>query len=480
MKIICRPEFKNDLEELLRAFSQKSADEDTACGILIDYTVNNTTGEISASANYLSRQYAATERAASLWQIPLKRQIKRMLKKLLYGLLSDVTGISLPYGSLTGVRPTKLAYELFETEGNYGAAADGLAGYYGVSPEKARLIVEILQNQRGVYRRDTELADVYINIPFCRTRCSYCSFVTTDISRTRKLVEPYTDCLLRELDAVFELTGGRCRALYIGGGTPTAIDDASLERVLRSASRFSFGEFTVEAGRPDTITDGNLALIKDFGANRISINPQTFNQKTLDIIGRGHTVADIYSAYERAAKFGFVINADLIAMLPGETAADFLESVSSCVRLNPDNITVHNLALKRGSRLKLESLEPNENAASAASLITETASAASLMTDGAYKILKAAGYSPYYMYRQKYMSGNLENCGYTKPGRACVYNIDVMEETHCIAAVGAGSISKLVSGEKIERQADVKDIGGYIERIDELIDKKQNFFKGAL
>jgi oxygen-independent coproporphyrinogen-3 oxidase len=468
-----------------------------------------------------------------------KRRIKRMLKRLLYDVLSEITGRTLPYGSLTGVRPTKLAYELTENELNeteisenvnqkngftecqntlsettisenginknqiinetnginkntitnvtaisentitngisgkasspspinYASVQKTLVGYFRVSPQKAALITEVLKNQEGIYQKTPALSDVYINIPFCLSRCSYCTFVTAATSQTKKFIEPYVSRLLDEIALIGELSGGKCNALYVGGGTPTALGNADLEKILRALSRFSYREFTVEAGRPDTITEDNLALIKDFGANRISVNPQSFNEKTLLSIGRNHGVKEIYTAFDAARRRGFAINTDLIAALPGETPADFLKSVRAALSLEPENITIHNLALKRGSSLTLGNFTHDGNDQS------------SKMTDGAYGLLTENGYSPYYMYRQKYMSGNLENCGYTKPGFACVYNVDIMEETHGILAAGSGAISKRIENGKIDRQANVKDIKGYIERFNELADKKREFFK---
>ncbi|MDR3263517.1 MAG: coproporphyrinogen dehydrogenase HemZ [Clostridiales bacterium] len=462
MRLDCKEEFKNDLEELVRAFFGKETTEDTGSGILIDYCPKN--GRIYAETAYPERAIAKqmTETIKSAEKLGLKRQTKRMLKKLLYETLSEITGRSLPYGSLTGVRPTKLAYELAETNDETGVK-NILIDYYGVSSQKAELICEVIKNQKGVYKKNTGLYDIYINIPFCLTRCAYCSFVTTDITKTRRYIEPYVDCLLREIDLMYDISGGECNAVYIGGGTPTAIDNASLEKILRSASRFKRREFTVEAGRPDTINETNLALIKAYGADRVSVNPQSFNQRTLDAIGRNHTVRDIYDAYALAQKKGFVINTDIIAMLPGEDEADFLKTVRSCTELAPNNITVHNLALKRGSRLTLENFK--------------NTAPASGMTDGAYPLLKESGYSPYYMYRQKYMSGNLENCGYTIAGYPCVYNIDNMEETHGILAAGSGAISKRIIADRIDRQADIKDVKGYIESIDALLLKKREFFE---
>ncbi|MDR1906028.1 MAG: coproporphyrinogen dehydrogenase HemZ [Clostridiales bacterium] len=471
MRLICDEEFKNDLEELLRAFliaeSGSGVFEDTENGILIDFAKKEDGGRedafLEAYAEYRETRKSAVETIFDKSHLALKRQKKRMLKRLLYDMLSELQKKTLPYGSLTGVRPTKLAYEYFETKGSDATKAI-LTEYYRVSDSKSALILEILKNQKGIYDKTPKLFDIYINIPFCPTRCSYCSFVTSDIKRAKKFLEPYIKCLIEEIDLIFELSGGRCNALYIGGGTPTAIDNDGLERILRAVSRFKFNEFTVEAGRPDSINDGNLSLIKESGAGRVSVNPQSFNQKTLDIIGRSHTAKDIYTAFERARRFGFDINTDIIAMLPDESVEDFLYTVERCVELSPENITAHNLSLKRGSRLKLGNFNMGD------------AETADEMTERAYETLKRGGYAPYYMYRQKYMSGNLENCGYTKPGRACAYNIDIMEETHSILSAGAGAISKRVVKDKIDRLANIKDVAGYIERHEETLKKKRDFF----
>ncbi|MDR2046402.1 MAG: coproporphyrinogen dehydrogenase HemZ [Clostridiales bacterium] len=558
MLLVCREEFANELRELIRAFENAGASEKLDdCRAEIDCVYEN--GELTARVEYYraykdekpsgkteyngvningglaektecgnvqkSGEAAETEyekttlilrEAACVGAIEVKRKTKRMLKRIFYDALSKLTGENLPYGSLTGIRPTKLAYEILENGGGYEYAEreisekpsyeilkknqDGggykyaervLAEYFRVSEIKARLITEIIKNQAGIYEKNPTLYDVYVNIPFCPSRCSYCTFLTADIKRAAGLIEPYTEYLLRELDLAFEISGGACNALYIGGGTPTAVDCKTLEKILKKAAKFSFREFTVEAGRPDTVTAENLALIKDYGAARISVNPQSFNERTLGIIGRSHGEKHIYDAFALAERFGFSINADIIAMLPGESVDDFLYTVNRAAALGPQNITVHNLALKRGSGLVSSNFKHGaaadaggDNCGGFAGRVGGTArtvstvqTQAELMTDGAYSLLKDAGYSPYYMYRQKYMSGNLENCGYAKPGFACAYNIDVMEETHCVMAVGAGAISKRVtSGGKIDRQANIKDVKGYMQCFSELYAKKRRFF----
>ncbi|MDR3294185.1 MAG: coproporphyrinogen dehydrogenase HemZ [Clostridiales bacterium] len=465
-------EFSNDLLELVRAFGEG----DTDGNIVIGYGIEN--GVITAQATLLGTEHTARENLSPDGDaLERKRRVKSMLKRLLYELLKDVTGRRLPYGSLTGVRPTKLAYELTERYKKEAAAVFAekkilndpkstaesasfsdekkgiearvfhtLTDYYSATPAKANLVLEILKNQEGLYKSAPDLYDVYIHIPFCPTRCAYCSFVSTDMTKTKKMIEPYAERLLQEIDLIYTLSGGECNALYIGGGTPTALDEKTLMRILEKAAKFKKNEFTVEAGRPDTIDENKLRLIKEYGVNRISINPQSVHEKTLNAIGRKHTAMQFYTAFESAKKYGFSINADVIAMLPDESLSDFLTTVKICADLAPDNITVHNLALKRGSCLTLSDYR------------SSGASDANRMTDGAYALLKAYGYAPYYMSRQKYMSGNLENCGYTKPNAACLYNVDIMEETHSILAAGAGAISKRVAGDRIDRQANINDV----------------------
>ena len=289
------------------------------------------------------------------------------------------------------------------------------------------------------------------------------------IDRQRKLLQPYTDCLVREiryLRSVIDKQKKKVRSVYIGGGTPTALPVAMLDAVLAEC-HFDVPEFTVEAGRPDTITPKVLKLLESHGVTRISVNPQTFNDATLARIGRAHTTEDVIKAYKRAKK-RFDVNMDLIAMLPEESVEDFARSVDKAVELSPADITVHTLYLKRGSALKNAGYRNTDHAD------------AERMVDYAFAKLTEAGYNPYYMYRQKYTSGNLENVGYAKAGKECIYNIDIMEEDTSVFAAGAAAISKKVtrSINLIERNANYKEPLEYVKHFDEVLARQKAFWEG--
>ena len=391
-----------------------------------------------------------------------KRRYKRFAKSRVYRALRTLCGVSLPYGSLTGIRPTKLYYDL-QAEGEDPKSM--LADYFDVSPAKIQLIEDIVETQRGVYREDIEAYNHFANIPVCPTRCAYCSFIAEVYRRVEKQIPEYAKNLAEDVEGFFAL-GKRRRAIYVGGGTPTAIPAVYLGEILR-AFHAEGEEFTVEAGRPETITPDHIAVMKEAGVTRVSVNPQSFKGETLARIGRAHTVEDIYKAYRLVKEAGFDVNMDLITMLPGESLEDFAATLSETLRLRPENITVHSLSIKRGSTLCLAGYDnamDNE--------------LAEKMSEYAYRTLRNAGYRPYYMYRQKNTQGRLENVGYTLPGKACVYNVDIMEETHSIHASGAGAISKRVfpSAGRIERLAEIKEVKGYNERIAELVEKKKKFF----
>ena len=394
-------------------------------------------------------------------------QIKRFSKVALYDCMKKLSKIDLPYGSLTGIRPTKLFHDLlFQGKDARKVFTEDLR----VSESKTDLIEDIVKNQSGVYLKKDGVADVFVNIPICPTRCVYCSFISAEFSKVKKQVPLYCDLLKRELADCKRLiadTGYKIRSVYIGGGTPTSVSDEDFYGIL-SLCDFGQEEFTVEAGRPDTITENKLKIMDETGVTRISVNPQSFNQSTLDAIGRRHTVDDIYRAYGAARKYSFDINTDLIAMLPGEDFDAFRRSVDCSIALRPENITVHTLALKKGSVLKVGGYD---NASD---------ELAAKMVDYARDAVCKAGYSPYYMYRQKYVSGNLENVGYSLPGKYCVYNVDIMEETTTIIANGAGGISKKldIAENRLERCANPKGLDVYLSRGEEVFDKKREFFLG--
>lgn len=424
----------------------------------------------SAAQNAVSIPEDKDERLRELHR---KRAARRLCKQTLYDLCREVTGIHPPWGSLTGIRPTHLMYEALDAGLSLDDAERHLMDAFDVSAEKARLLREIACVQRRLPPPDDRWMDVYIGIPFCTTRCTYCSFSSGELGKG-KLVEPYLAALFQEMEAgaaLLAASGKTLRAVYVGGGTPTSLNEDQLSRLLDRMMTLFPGamEYTVEAGRPDTVTPGKLRAIRDAGVGRISINPQTMNDKTLRVIGRAHTAAQVEEAYAMAREAQIRhINMDVIAGLPGENLDDFSVTMDAALRLRPESLTVHTLAIKRSSRLHLENA-PLPNGATAAAMVR-------MGQETAY----ALGLEPYYLYRQKYMAGNQENVGYALPGHACQYNVDIMEETTHILAVGAGAISKRVYPEEghIGRAPNVSNIEQYIARVDEMAERKRSLFLG--
>ena len=399
-------------------------------------------------------------------ELEFKRLERRFAKLRLYHILSGLYAEEMPWGALTGIRPTKLAYMEEENGRNF----KDLFRLMRVNEENIRLVEEILQTQKGIYEKKDGNTDLFVSIPFCPTKCAYCSFITAPIEKTRSFLPDYLNCLDKELAAAQESIGN-LRSIYVGGGTPFALSETELSRVLKGIAPILESckakvEYTVEAGRPDVFTEEKLALLQEYGVTRICINPQTFSDETLQKIGRKHTVADVYKAFELSQKYGFDVNLDLIAGLEGETPETFENSVLQAVKTGADNITVHCLSLKSGAKLK-EETNYLEN-----DFISD-------MVAASRKILSENGYAPYYMYRQKYQVGNNENVGWTKKGKACVYNVDIMEETADNLAVGANAVSKRVFTDKglITRFASQKDLKTYIACVDDIISKKREFFR---
>ena len=404
-------------------------------------------------------------------ELEFKRFERRFAKLRLYEILSNRFQEKMPWGALTGIRPTKLAY----SEEEAGRDFHDLFQKMQVCDENIKLVEDILHTQKGIYEKKDGNTDLFVSIPFCPTKCAYCSFITAPIEKTRAFLPDYLSCLEKEI-ASAKQSVGNLRSVYIGGGTPFALDAPDLERVLRALDPIytAYGrdkEYTVEAGRPDVFSEEKLQLLKDYGVTRICINPQSFSDETLQKIGRKHTESDIWRAFEMSEKYGFIINVDLIAGLADETPALFEKSVQKAVQSGAENITVHCLSLKSGAKLK-EDMQKEENVYLENDFI-------STMVATSREILSENGYNPYYMYRQKYQVGNNENVGWTKPNKACVYNIDIMEETADNLAVGANAVSKRVFNDKglITRFASQKDLKTYIACVDEIIEKKRKFFE---
>ncbi len=371
----------------------------------------------------------------------------------------------MPWGALTGVRPTKIAYEYISNGTSYMNTEFYLNRDYHVSKQKAKLVVETIKNQKGIIVND-KLVNFYVNIPFCPTRCAYCNFVSTEVSCMQNLVPKYLEALIREIRGIRAFMMDKCymvKNIYIGGGTPTTLSAEDLDRLL-SELHFMDAEFTVECGRPDTITKEKLDVLQKHHVDRISINPQTFSDKTLKLIGRRTTTKQLLEAYALSLNYDFKVNMDLIAGLPNESYRTFKRSLDIAVELQPANITVHTLAIKNNSYLANENIKYSPDIEK--------------MITYSYTKLKESGYAPYYIYRQKHMMGNFENVGYCKPNTACRFNIESMEELNSVIAVGAGGISKRVwrLEKHVERSANVKDINEYLNRVDEMVERKIKLF----
>lgn len=383
----------------------------------------------------------------------------------------------LPWGVMTGIRPAKPIRQMLTAGQTEEEILRYMHALYGASEQKLRLALEVAKNELPLIAQNgKDDIGLYIGIPFCPTRCLYCSFVSTDLRRTKQYVPEYLRLLVREIEHSARLTKAadkRIQSIYIGGGTPTSITAQELELLLSAVARCfdtdSLAEYCVEAGRPDTITPEKLSVLKQYGVTRISINPQTMHARTLELIGRSHTPDDIDNAFTLARRAGFdSINADLIAALPGETEDDFARTLKAIDAYGPENITVHTMSIKRGSALH-ERLGDYD---------LTTPDTVYNMLDLSQSFMAQTGRAPYYIYRQKNMLGNLENVGYSLPGHESLYNVNIMEEVQSILALGCGGSSKAVdrTGDRIERVYNFKGPIEYITRFDEILAKKDEFF----
>ena len=399
--------------------------------------------------------------------VPLRR---RILQRSYYLAAIRLLPEKPPWGALAGVRPTKLSTRCLLQGGSEAQADRLMRDIYFVLPERRRLCIDA---SRATVRAAKLLRDgdvsVYVGIPFCPSRCSYCSFVSQSIERCAGLLEQYLDCLLREIQHVGErmkAEGFGVSTLYIGGGTPTTLNAGQLERLMaalqESLDLSGRMEYTVEAGRPDTLDPEKLRVLREYGADRVSINPQSMNDRVLEAVGRRHSASDALRAYSQAREAGFAaINMDLIAGLQGDDPDSFVSSLNQIIALAPENITVHTLALKKGADLFQDRGE-----------LPDAQSVARMLREGE-ALLRGVGYVPYYLYRQKYMSGSFENVGWTKPGFDGLYNIYMMEELQSILALGGGGMTKIMlPGGRLERQHNPKAPQQYIARIDETLTQK--------
>lgn len=403
---------------------------------------------------------------------------KNQLKRMTYWIFSKMTGgMEHPWGTLTGIRPVKLPMAMMEEGYSDEQIEKELKKNYLIGDEKCRLSIQIAHKERKLLSQlDYEDGySLYIGIPFCPTTCLYCSFTSYPYSRWEKRMEEYVLALEKEIHYVKEhFAGKKLNTIYFGGGTPTTLPPVYLDRILRQITEgFDLSylkEWTVEGGRPDSITPEKLEVMRRYPVDRISINPQTMKQETLDLIGRRHTVEDVKRAFAMARDAGFDnINMDLIIGLPQEHTEDVARTMEEIVKLDPDNLTVHTLAIKRASRLNMEKEQYGH-----LYLEQNTTEMMNITAAGAAKM----GMNPYYLYRQKNMSGNLENVGYARPGKEGIYNILIMEEKQSIVALGAGAVTKRVQKDGvIERASNVKDIEQYLTRTEEMIERKKILFE---
>jgi len=378
-----------------------------------------------------------------------------------------------PWGILTGIRPVKIASKLLRD----GLTDDETIKYfideYKAAPDRARLALDLAKTEIKVTdTMYTNGVSLYIGIPFCPTRCLYCSFISNSVKSSGKYMDDYIDCLMKEIEYtsnILKEKDVKIETVYVGGGTPTTLSYSQLDKLFSSVYKYfdlnGMKEFTVEAGRPDTITREKLEVINAYKIDRISINPQSMNLKTLKTIGRNHTPEDIVSAYELARKCGIkIINMDVIAGLPGEAFEDFKYTIEEVEKLSPENTTVHTMSIKRSSKLNelIDSFDLTDG------------SVVSRMVEFSKEYMSSVNKKPYYLYRQKNMLGNLENIGYTKEGFESLYNIYIMEELQSIISMGCGGVTKTIekATDRIERIFNVKEPKEYIERFDEMLERK--------
>ncbi len=438
-------------------------------------------GEKAADARSDSGEKVADAVPFAGTEEELAQAEKRAVTRRVYRFLCEASGSELAWGTLTGVRPTKLAMQMLEEGKSREEITGFLKSEYFVTEKKAELGYEIACREKELLGKlDCRGGfSLYAGIPFCPSVCSYCSFSSSPISVWKDRVDSYLDALVKEIRAIGRMAQGRYPdTVYIGGGTPTTLEPEQLRRLLTEITEnFDLShtvEFTVEAGRPDSITEEKLSVLKEFPVTRISINPQTMQQKTLDLVGRKHTVEDIRTAYTMARRLGFDnINMDLIAGLPGEDAADMADTLSQIEAMHPDSLTVHSLAIKRAAKFGQEGRTMDLH------------SEISQMVDAAAKSAERMGLKPYYLYRQKNIAGNFENVGYAELDKAGIYNILIMEEKQTILAAGAGASTKILldtpirteKGKEIDlvHVENVKNITEYIDRIDEMIERKEEW-----
>ncbi len=466
-----RPDLCKELSDVVGLFyaqSEYSQQEDAPLRIRHEEQVENGMRLCRIRLEGMLQAEAESREAVQSTELAEKRIHRRQAKNTLYAVLKQATGQHPPWGSLTGIRPTRLVYARMAQGQSVEDAANDLVRRFDVQPHKAQLLRQIVEVQQALPSTDENTVDVYVGIPFCPSRCRYCSFISAEVGKGDKLAA-YCDALIAEMDATVQMIGQlglTIRAFYMGGGTPTVLPPDLLRKVLSAAKPVldACDERTVEAGRPDSLDESKLQVLKDMGINRLSINPQTMHDATLRTIGRAHTLQQTEAAYRMARAMGFHhINMDLIAGLPGETPDMFRQTLAWAQGIAPESLTIHSLCVKRSSDMHRwqDSLPAPRDVEQ--------------MVEEGYLAARQMGLRPYYLYRQKHMAGNLENVGYARPGMECLYNVDTMEDNVSVLAVGAGAISKRVTKgrELVTRAPNVKEYSHYVSRVPEMLARKR-------
>lgn len=407
----------------------------------------------------------------------ISEEKKHSIRRFIFICLRKLTNDIYPWGILIGIRPSKIALKLLKEGNTEEEVINIFKERYLAHEDKAKLCIDVARAEERIVNKDKNNIAVYIGMAFCPTRCVYCSFTANPIAAHKKMVMPYIEALIKEINGMSSYIKEKnlnIESVYFGGGTPTSVNDEEFAMVMKEIyDNFikdnNVKEFTVECGRPDSINKNKLQTMKDYKVNRISINPQTMNDKTLKLIGRNHTSEDIIEKFNMARNLGFEhINMDLIIGLPGEGYEEFLNTKNEIIKLKPDSITIHGLALKRGSAMY-------ENFVLKKGIEVTLQDEIIKMYAETKNLGDSLGLSPYYMYRQKNMVGNMENLGYAKKGKECIYNIQMIEEKQTIIALGAAAVSKVVflEEDRLERFPNLKDLHEYIRRIDEMIKRKK-------
>ena len=480
-------DFKYEVAELIKLFTTQFKFVDNKyVGMTLENSVVYYNDKVFSKTVYLENYQAIYDSLdhrsiADLSEQEIKKVTKETIKRSMYNVLMKKFNSYVPWGILTGIRPVKIVHTLLDKNLSDEDIRENLKTNYLISDEKIDLALNIAKRERKfIYPIDKNKISLYVSIPFCPTRCYYCSFPANPLKQFGHLKKDYIDKLIIEIKGLAKLlkeTNKEIETLYIGGGTPTTLDaeemDILIKALFKELDLSKIKEFTVEAGRPDTINREILECLKKNNVTRISINPQTMNQETLDKIGRGHSVEEIKEAFNLAREIGFDnINMDLILGLEGENVEMVRNTLEEIKKLSPESLTVHTLAIKRASKLK-EKMDEY--------VLTQYEEMVK-MIDLSMEYAKEMNLNPYYMYRQKQMLGNLENIGYAKEGYECIYNMQIMEEKQSNYALGAGSISKFVyvDEDRIERVENVKNVEQYIDRVEEMIDrKKEEVLKNA-